>query len=93
MRLLLSMLTGGVVCDAVSWLLRRVPDARVAYRLLGALAPLSVWSSYVAFSVAESPIVWSAEQWSGTVVWSALIGLALTVLLLPPRNSPAGYLD
>ena len=28
-----------------------------------------------------------------TIVWSGLIGLAFTALLLPPRHAPAGYLD
>lgn len=92
-RLLLSLLAGAVGCDCLSWALRRVPDARLSYRLLGGLAPLLVWTSYVVFSVADKEIVWSAEQWTGTLLWSSLIGLALTVLLLPPRSTPVAYLD
>ena len=92
-RLLLSLLVGAVACDCLCWALRRVPDARLSYRLLGGLAPLLVWTSYVVFSVADKAIVWSAEQWTGTLLWSSLIGLALTVLLLPPRSTPVGYLD
>lgn len=92
-RLLLSLLVGALACDVLAWGLRRVRDPRQSYRLLGAFAPPLVWSSYVLFSIADGPIAWSAEQWTGTIVWSGLIGLAFTALLLPPQHAPAGYLD
>lgn len=92
-RITIAVMTGAVIIDLLSVALRRVAPPRIAFRVFGGLAPLLLWSTYVAVTVAHHQVTWSAEEWTGTLVWSSLVGLGLTVLLLPPRNAPASYLD
>lgn len=91
-RLTLVLVVGGVAVDVLAWGLRRCP-ARIGFRLFGALAPLLLWSIYLVGTVPGHPITWSTELWTGAVAWSALVGLALTVLLLPPVGAPRSHLD
>ena len=50
----------------------------------GALVPLTTWSVYFAAVAASVGIGWSAELWTGTIAWTCLLGLALSLLMLPP---------
>jgi hypothetical protein len=50
----------------------------------GAAVPLVTWTTYFAAVATTSPIGWSPELWTGTIAWSALLGLALSLLMLPP---------
>lgn len=92
-RITVAVMVGSVAIDLLLSALRRFASPRIVFRLFGALAPLTLWATYVAVTVAQRRITWSAEEWTGTLVWSSLVGLAMTVLLLPPRNAPMSYLD
>jgi len=92
LRLTVVLIAGGVAADVLAWGLRRCPP-RLGFRLFGALAPLLLWSIYLVATVPGHPIKWSAELWTGAVAWSALVGLAITVLLLPPVGAPRSHLD
>jgi hypothetical protein len=50
----------------------------------GALVPLATWSMYFVAVAVTLGIGWSAELWSGTIAWACLLGLALSLLMLPP---------
>jgi hypothetical protein len=91
--LMLSMVVSGLTMDVVWFCLRRLPNRRIAFRMFGLLTPLSLWGSYLAFTVVGSRIQWERELWTGTVVWSAIIGLGISAILLPPRKTPKSYLD
>ena len=91
-RLTLVLIAGGVAADALAWVIRQC-SPRFGFRLFGALAPLLLWSIYLLATVPGHPITWSVELWTGAVAWSALVGLAITVLLLPPVGAPHSYLD
>ena len=94
-RLSGAIIAGGFAVDLL-WLglaKVRTQGARVAYRLFGAFAPLLFWSVYLAMSMPGHAMQWPAELWTGTLVWSALIGTAITVLLLPPKDAPQSWLD
>jgi hypothetical protein len=70
-----------------------VRSVRLRYRLFGALAPVLFWTTYLLVTRNGAPITWSTEQWTGTIAWSGLLGLGLTVLLLPPRLTQRTWLD
>ena len=92
-RLSLAIVIGGVVTDLVAVIVRRVAPPRVAYRVIAGLAPVLFWCSYLVVTRHGGTITWSTEQWTGTILWSGLIGLGLTVLLLPLRQAPRSWLD
>jgi hypothetical protein len=55
----------------------------------GAAVPLATWSVYFAAVAVTHGIGWSAELWTGTITWSCLLGLTLSLLMLPPPVPPA----
>jgi hypothetical protein len=92
-RTAVAMLIGGVACDLVNLALSAIRNPRHRFRALGLIAPIVFWLVYLLVTKDGKAITWSAEQWSGTIAWSGLLGLALTVVLLPPKASPRSYLD
>ena len=94
-RLSLAIVLGGVAADVVMSSAHRAAcaRARVAFRLSGALAPLAFWLTYVLMTVPGEQLRWPAELWTGTLVWSALVGLGITALVLPPVDTPTTWLD
>jgi hypothetical protein len=63
----------------------------------GAMVPLITWSVYFAAVSVTVGIGWSAELWTGTIAWACLLGLALSLLMLPPpvarMDSPEAQMD
>jgi hypothetical protein len=88
-----ALLVGALAVDMLLFGLQFISSVRLRFRLFGALAPVLFWSLYLVVTKGSDPITWSNEQWTGTIAWSGLLGLALTVLLLPPRLSHQTYLD
>jgi hypothetical protein len=88
-----ALLVGAIATDALLFLLQLLSSVRLRFRLFGGLAPLLFWSLYLMTTKGSDPITWSNEQWTGTIAWSGLLGLGLTVLLLPPRLNHPTYLD
>lgn len=83
-----AMVSAAVLAGlAVDGLLRLLgPLARRPQRFwaAGALVPLVTWSVYFAVVAVTAGIGWSAELWTGTIAWACLLGLALSLLILPP---------
>ncbi len=50
----------------------------------GTVVPVITWSVYFAAVAITAGIGWSAELWTGTITWACLLGLALSLLMLPP---------
>ncbi len=98
-RAITALLLGAVACDLLNALLGVVvgsgnrQQARIRFRVFAFLAPVLFWSVYLLVTKEGRPITWSAEQWTGTIVWSGILGLGLSVLLLPPRTPQHTYLD
>jgi hypothetical protein len=98
-RAITALLVGAVVCDVLNVLLRLLirsesrTSARIRFRVFAFVAPILFWSVYLLVTKQGRPITWSAEQWTGTIVWSGILGLGLSVLLLPPRTPQQTYLD
>jgi hypothetical protein len=74
----------GLATDGLLRLLGPSSDRPRRYWAAGALVPLATWSVYFATVAATVGIGWSAELWTGTIAWACLLGLALSLLMLPP---------
>jgi hypothetical protein len=102
-RSITALLLGAVACDLLNGLLNGLLgtvggladriSARIRFRLFAFLGPILFWSVYLLVTKQGRPITWSAEQWTGTIVWSGILGVGLSVLLLPPRSPQQTYLD
>jgi hypothetical protein len=91
--LMLAMALGGFAMDVLWLLLRRFSARRIVFRVFGFLSPLCLWGTYLAFTIVGRQIQWQRELWTGTLLWSAIIGLGLSSIMLPPASSPKSYLD
>jgi hypothetical protein len=92
-RQIAALLIGAVLVDGLLAVLGAVRSVRLRYRFFGALAPVLFWTTYLLVTRNGAAITWSTEQWTGTIAWSGLLGLGLTVLLLPPRLTHRTWLD
>ncbi len=94
-RLSAAVLAGGVIVDLVWIVLARLRSTqpRLTFWLFGATGPFTFWCAYLAISMPGNKMQWPAELWTGTLIWSGLIGTGITVLLLPPSDTPASWLD
>jgi hypothetical protein len=94
-RLSPAVVAGGLVTDLLWLALRsqRSSRPRLSYRLFGALAPFAFWCTYLGITMVGRTMQWPAELWTGTLLWSAIVGAGITVVLLPPVDAPATWLD
>jgi hypothetical protein len=74
----------GLAVDGLLHLLGPSAGQRRRFWATGALVPLITWSVYFAAVAVTAGIGWSAELWTGTIAWACLLGLALSLLMLPP---------
>jgi hypothetical protein len=74
---------GGVGADLLIRWLRPSPDRPGSFRLAGLALPLMLWAAHFLTLGIQAPLAWSPELWSGTMLMTALSGLALTQLMLP----------
>lgn len=83
--LVVAAVAAGLMADlALRWL-RPSAGRPGAYWAAGLVVPLLLWSAWFAAVGLAEGIGWSLELWTGTILWSGLIGLALGMLMLPPR--------
>jgi hypothetical protein len=73
----------GLAVDGLLRLLEPSASRPQRFWATGALVPLATWSMYFAMVAITVGIGWSAELWTGTIAWSCLLGLALSLLMLP----------
>ncbi len=83
--LALAAVAGGVTLDV---LVRRGASVRT----ISATVPAVMWSSFLAVYHAVYGVGWSPELWSGAIVLSVLLGLALGLLVFPPAHQDARQL-
>ena len=74
----------GLAVDGLLRLLAPSAGRPGRFWVAGAAVPLVTWSVYFAAVAVTSGIGWSAELWTGTISWACLLGLALSLLMLPP---------
>jgi hypothetical protein len=85
----LGGIAAGLGVDVLLVWLRPWADPR-RYWAAGGLIPLVVWTLYFVVVAATQGIGWPVELWTGSIVWSALLGTVLAVLLRPPTAPQAG---
>ncbi|MGH9278763.1 MAG: hypothetical protein ACRD12_11765 [Acidimicrobiales bacterium] len=52
--------------------------------MTAAVAPVALWLSYFALFDVTEGLAWPVELWAGVAVMSALTGVALSLLVVPP---------
>lgn len=86
---------GGLAVSGLTVMLRPGPGSLARIRLFAGLAPLLFWTVHFAgIGLAGPGLGWQPELWGGCLIWSALVGLGMT-LLLPsaPVGRPVGAPD
>jgi len=76
-------LVGGLIADLLVAWLRPSPDRPTHLRAFSALMPGVVWTLYFLVIRLGPGVAWSWPLWTGTIVWTALEGLALGLLMVP----------
>ena len=74
---------GGLGADLLVRKLRPSVERPWPFRIFAALAPILFWAVYVAATAMTEGIGWELEIWTGVVIWSGILGLGLSVLMLP----------
>jgi hypothetical protein len=77
-------LVGGLAAD---WLIARSarwPNRNRAHRAVAIGTPLVLWALYFLAVQLRWGIAWPTELWAGSVVFAALSGFALSLLMVPP---------
>jgi hypothetical protein len=77
-------LVGGLVADAVIDGMRPDADRTIGYRVVAAVTPLALWSTYflILMFVYRSP--WPFDLWLGTTLLAAISGLLLSYVAIAP---------
>lgn len=84
-----AAVVAGVFADLLVRWLRPSPARPRAYWALAGVVPLVLWSAWFAAMAVDRGVGVSLELWSGTVLWSGLMGCALALLMVPPA-APRG---
>jgi hypothetical protein len=86
---------GAVVVGGLAVLVRPGPGQLLRTRVFLTAAPPVFWLvTLLGIAWAGPGLGWDPEVWGGSVVWSALVGLGLTLLLGDPLvGSPGGRGD
>jgi hypothetical protein len=87
-EVVVAALAGGLAAD---WLIVRSvrwPNRTRALRTVAIGTPLALWASYFLAVQVRWGIAWPAELWAGSVLFAALGGLALSLLMVPPSAPP-----
>jgi hypothetical protein len=86
---------GGMTADVI--VRRSAGSSRVrTARLVGAVVPVVMWTSWFGAAAATDGVWWAAELVAGTIILSALAGIVLSVLVFAtelPARRPGGRLD
>jgi hypothetical protein len=85
----LAAVAAGLAGDLLIRAWRPAPDRLGAYRAVAALLPAALLGGYLAAVAAVFGLAWPPELWAGTILYGALAGLALSVLVVPPAG-PSG---
>jgi hypothetical protein len=86
-ELVASAVAGGLVADLLAVWLKPSPSEPAKLRAFAALAPVALWGAYTVTLSFTEGIGWEPELWSGAILWTALVGLGLSLLILPPATA------
>ncbi len=74
----------GLLTDLLLRAMRPSPDRPRAFWAVGALVPLLVWPLWFLALALQGGIGWSLEVWTGSILWTAILGGTLALVMLPP---------
>jgi len=83
--LALSAVVGGLAADVVRARLAPSPANVRVLRVFAVVVPAVMWLSYFIVFKAAYALPWQVHLWLGTVFFSAVTGLGLSVLVAPPE--------
>ena len=86
-ELIAAAIGGGLLADAAAVWLKPSPARPTELRIFSGLAPAALWGVYVLTVAVTDGVGWAPELWSGVILWSALAGLGLSLLIQPPATS------
>jgi hypothetical protein len=85
-----AAVAAGLAGDLLIWAWRPSPARLGAYRAVAALLPAALLGSYFVAVAVAFTLAWPPELWAGTIFYGTLIGLALSLLMVPrPTRPPA----
>lgn len=77
----------GLGVDALIAVLRSAPHRLGVLRAVAVAAPLMLWGTYFALVELRYRLVWPLEIWTGTIIWTALTGWGLSLLVAPTEEA------
>ena len=80
----LAALVGGMAGDVLAQRLRPSASRPRSFRTFAAAVPAVLWLAYFGVLALLSDVGWPVELWGGVTVMSALTGLGLALLMVPP---------
>ena len=83
----------GLLTDLLLRALRPSPHRPRAFWSVGALVPLLVWPLWFAALALQGGVGWSLEVWTGSILWAAILGGTLALLMLPPAGATVTAAD
>ncbi len=81
---ILTALVGGLVADTLICGYQPDTEDGLRYRLVAALTPLALWSSYFVILHSVYGIRWPLDLWLGTTGLAMISGLLLSYVAIPP---------
>ncbi|HZM75956.1 MAG TPA: hypothetical protein VFC19_09530 [Candidatus Limnocylindrales bacterium] len=94
--LILGVLLAGVCVDLLARWLRPGPQRPIRFRAFAAAAPLATWTIYIVTAYLTSPPVYNPddtvqampEVYTGAPIVQALLGLLVSILVVPTASRP-----
>jgi hypothetical protein len=83
---LIAAFGGGLAADVLIQRLRPSPTRPGPYRVVAVAVPAVMWATYFLLLDLQFGVAWVTELWGGTIVLTALSGLALSLLMTPPAS-------
>ncbi|HEX6382324.1 MAG TPA: hypothetical protein VF180_13845 [Acidimicrobiia bacterium] len=81
---ILAAMAGGLAADVLIGRLRPLTSRPAADRLVAAIVPMVLWTTYFLLLDIQFGVTWVTELWGGTIVLASLSGLVLSLLMTPP---------
>jgi hypothetical protein len=74
----------GLAADLGIWRYAPSPARPAAFRALALVVPIVLWLGHFLATALSGGIAWPPEYWTGISLLAGLVGLGLSVLLVPP---------
>ncbi len=81
-------LAGGVVADVLVAVLEPTVSRPRRFHLFAFVAPVALWSIYFAVFEMVDTVRWPPEMWAGTIGWSGVVGLGMSMLVVAGHDLP-----